>query len=280
MNNEADILKKSEKLRKFMGEDNSSPVDVFTLVLNIDKLSLVLHPLGENISGICVKSDNSNLIIINSDMSLGRQKFSLAHELYHLYFDKDTNKSISFKNFNNKDTIEKEANQFASYFLIPSLSLSTKIDEIYKESGRNSLAIDDIIELEQYFGVSHLAMLYRLKQENYINQEQLDYMNGGIINKAAKLGYDTSLYYPSSENKKRMVYGHYIKNTDKLLEKNLISFGKYEEYLLDANRDDIVYGLEDEEDITIDWTFIFRYRLYKCFPLGQWPKLTRNAISQ
>ena len=38
----------------------------------------------------------------------------------------------------------------------------------------------------------------------------------------------------------------------KLLEKEIISQGKYESLLLDAFRDDIVYGIDGEEEIPLD----------------------------
>ena len=76
-------------------------------------------------------------------------------------------------------------------------------------------------------------------------------MQSGIISKAARLGYDTSLYYPSSEEKKIHCYGYYINRAENLLEEDLISIGKYEEMLLDAFRDDIVYG-EDGDEYVLD----------------------------
>lgn len=54
------------------------------------------------------------------------------------------------------------------------------------------------------------------------------------------------------ESKKEMVLGHYIKSTEQLLENNRISQGKYEELLLDAFRYDIVYGLDEEGELSFD----------------------------
>lgn len=80
---------KASQIRKKLGEDESSSIDIFALSQTIDSLTLMFYPLGKNISGACFKNSNSSIIAINSDMSLGRQRFSLAHELYHLFFDKD-----------------------------------------------------------------------------------------------------------------------------------------------------------------------------------------------
>ena len=46
--------------------------------------------------------------------------------------------------------------------------------------------------------------------------------------------------------------GQYIRLADKLYREEIISTGKYEEILLDAFRDDLVYGGAEEEDEVVD----------------------------
>ena len=69
------------KLRKSFGEDAASPIDIFSLIASNDKITLVFYPFNENISGVCIKNDLVKLIAINSKMSEGRQRFTIAHEL-------------------------------------------------------------------------------------------------------------------------------------------------------------------------------------------------------
>ena len=247
-----DLSNKASNLRKRLGEDGETPVDVFKLVQKIDNFTLVFYPLGSNISGVSYKGETSNVIAINSDMSIGRQRFSLAHELYHLYFDDSTVNAVSPIMIGSNDENEKKADQFASYFLIPSSSLYDMIEDIKENGNKECLTLEDVIRIEQYYGVSHKAMLYRLLNEGYLKSEQIKGMEVGIIETAAKLGYDISLYRSLPENKKCIVLGHYIASSEKLLEEELISQGKYESLLLDAFRDDIVYGIAGEEDITLD----------------------------
>ena len=38
---------------------------------------------------ISISKPEKNFILINSDHSIGRQNFSICHELYHLYKDED-----------------------------------------------------------------------------------------------------------------------------------------------------------------------------------------------
>lgn len=247
-----DLSNKAAKLRKNLGENRESPVDIFKLVQKIDNVTLVFYPLGTNISGVCYKGETSNVIAVNSDMSIGRQRFSLAHELYHLYFDDSTVSTVSPIIIGSGDENEKKADQFASYFLIPSSSLYDMVEDIKVNKNRKYLTVEDIIKIEQYYGVSHKAMIYRLLNEGYLKNEQIKDMEGSIIESASKLGYDITLYRPSPENKKSIVLGSYITLSEKLLEKELISQGKYECLLLDAFRDDIVYGIDGKEEIPLD----------------------------
>ena len=83
--NEIDSM--AVNLRKELGEDSMSPVDIFTIAKTMPELTTVLYPLGNNISGMCIKGNGASLIAINSGMSLGRQRFSMAHEFYHLHYD-------------------------------------------------------------------------------------------------------------------------------------------------------------------------------------------------
>ncbi len=252
MINKMDLNNKASNLRKKLGEDSDSPVDIFKLVQKIDNFTLIFCSLGKNISGVCYKGKSSNVIAVNSKMSVGRQRFSLAHELYHLYFDDSTINSVSPVLIGSGDENEKKADQFASYFLIPPSSLYAVVEDIKIKKSKMYLTVEDVIKMEQYYGVSHKAMLYRLLNEGYLQNEQVKGMEVGVIETAAKLGYDTTLYRLSAENKKGIVLGHYITAAEKLLEIERISQGKYEGLLLDAFRDDIVYGIDGEEEMPLD----------------------------
>ena len=138
--------------------------------------------------------------------------------------------------------IEKSADQFASYFLMP---LGNEV--IYKIE--EEISFNKIIELEQYYKVSHQAMLYRLLGEGLISSEQLEnYKNRKVVYAAASLGFDTALYKPSLEEKAYKTFGYYIKQAQRLLENEKISDGKYEQLLLEAFRSDLVYGEDQEEE--------------------------------
>lgn len=239
-----DLDAKAQELREKLGEDANSPVDIFSIVKQIDGLTLVFYPLGENISGMCVKDCEIKLIAINSTMSYGRQRFSLAHELYHLYSDDESGFNVCSKELNPKSENEKCADQFASYFLAPYKSLRSAVKKI---AGDSPLSVQHVIALEQYFGMSRMAMFWRLVSEGYLRSDELDEYRSDVSLSAKQLGYDDKLYKPTSVESQKRTYGHYLKQVDELRQKDLVSQGKIEELLLDAFRDDIVFGSDDDD---------------------------------
>lgn len=244
-----DLNSKAEELRKKLGEDASSPIDIFKIVTQINQLTIVQYPLGANISGICIKDSVIKFIAVNSQMSYGRQRYSLAHELYHLYYDTSKAFNVCAKKFDVKPENEKCADIFASFFLAPYTALKSKISELAPD---NELSLNIIITLEQYFGMSHNALLWRLKNEEYITTKDMSKYSSNIIQSATSLGFDTKLYKPTELENQKRTYGYYIRQVEQLKDKGLVSEGKLEELLLDAYRDDIVYGENSESGEEID----------------------------
>jgi Zn-dependent peptidase ImmA (M78 family) len=245
----ADLMTKAERLRKQLGEDNHSPIDIFSLALGIEKLTIVYYPLGNTLSGMCIKgTDGRCTIALNSSMTLGRQRFSLAHEFYHLYYD-DNMKSICSKSIGIGSELEKRADAFAAYFLMPRAALADKADSFLIRNGGN-LTLPDIIRIEQYFGVSHQTALYQLCNCGYITRQELSrLLNISVKRQAEAMGFSSDLYRPLPEDKQYCTYGHYINQAAQLLNLDVVSYGKYEEFLLAAFRDDLVYGIEKGGEI-------------------------------
>jgi hypothetical protein len=70
-----------------------------------------------------------------------------------------------------------------------------------------------VIEAEQFFQISHKAMLLRLFTEGYISKGKFkESQKIGVTREAIKLGYSGELYTPSSENK-----SYFLMNLDLIL---------------------------------------------------------------
>ena len=238
-----DLNTKAQELRELFGEDVNSPVDIFSLAHQIEGLTIVYYPWGENIRGMCVRDDIVKLIAINSTMSYGRQRFSLAHEFYHLHFDDLSGYNVCAKKFDPKSEAEKKADQFASYFLAPYKSLRAMVKRISETA---PLSLQNVIALEQYFGMSHQAMLWRLVSEGYLTKVDVDEYGFGVVSAAKSLGYDDKLYKPTPVESQKRTYGYYLKQVEELRRKDMVSPGKIDELLLDAFREDIAFGDDSE----------------------------------
>lgn len=234
-------------LRKEFGEDAISPIDIFSLIQNNDDLTMVFYPMSSRISGICIRDGKNKIVGVNSTSTYGRQRFTVAHELYHLYFHGDFENIVCLIDLEmNKSSKEKEADMFASYFLAPHGALVYFIKNKLGK-GKRELEIEDVVRIEQHFGMSRQAVLWRLINDGYLSPEKADTMKTGIIVSARKLGYDDKLYTPTPEDKQYATFGKYVRLAEKLKAKKLVSTGKYEELLLDGFRPDIVYGVDMEE---------------------------------
>lgn len=67
----------------------SEPIEVKTLLRKL-QISIMYRPLSSTSFGISCKSpSNKMFMLINSNSTRGRQHFTIAHELYHLYFDEN-----------------------------------------------------------------------------------------------------------------------------------------------------------------------------------------------
>lgn len=234
------------KTRREWGEDGYAPIDIFAIVnrLRDDKITVLKYPLSNRISGMCTKVDDDIVICVNSTTSYGRQRFTLAHELYHaLYEDFDGQVICNVTISDEQTDSEREADMFASYLLMPYDALFQ-----FSENYGEEWSLRKVIDAEQFFQVSHMAILYRLETERFISHEEaLEYKDVTISREAALLGYGKELYQPSPENKKYFTTGEYIRKIENLAKEELISEGKKEELLLDGYRADIVYNLDEEE---------------------------------
>ena len=69
------------------GLSSSEPVSLKSLLLKLNVLT-VFRPLSENFSGMCLKDKSGHrFMLINSNHPRGRQNFTIAHELYHLFIE-------------------------------------------------------------------------------------------------------------------------------------------------------------------------------------------------
>lgn len=230
------------ELRRDWDMNPYSPIDVFAIVLSkLKELTVLFYPMSEYTSGMAVKETNglglNNIIIgINSNMSKGRQRFTLAHELYHLLYEDGGELIICERS--NITASEKEADTFASYLLMPYVALERYV----RSNNIETWTLDDVIAVEQFFQLSHHAMLYRLLDQGFITEEQKEEFSRVYIGQEAKIrGYADDLYTPSDSHIRYYTLGNYLRLINNANFSDKISKGKSDELLLDGFRGDLVY---------------------------------------
>ena len=111
--------------------------------------------------------DGGKVIVVNTwdRISVERRIFSVAHELGHIlmHFGNVQNDLIT-----EDSKEEKEANTFASYFLMPDSDFISAWNK-----SANCDFVDRVIRVKQIFRVSYQVVLYRLSE--YIRKNNIDF---------------------------------------------------------------------------------------------------------
>ena len=205
---------------------NDQPFHAKTILRKLNILT-VYRPLSENLHGLCLKSkDGKCFMLINSNRSRGRQHFTIAHELYHLFYDDNLIPHID-EDGNERSISEQNANAFASALLLPSNAVRQMIP--VNELKSKNLSLATILKIEQFFSVSRQALLNRLQKLGLINKELCDvYRELPVKLSAREYGYDSSLYDSGNEN---LIIGDFGEKARLLFEKEMISEGHYHELM-------------------------------------------------
>ncbi|MBS3742339.1 MAG: ImmA/IrrE family metallo-endopeptidase [Candidatus Cloacimonetes bacterium] len=234
------INKEITVFRRKLGLNNIVVEEATLLnILQNDKYYIFYDLFGrDSFSGAAYKEGEIKFIIINSSQSKGRQNFTLAHELGHIILHDKNIFDLTQENVK----LEKEADFFATNFLMPEHLLKMEIGDFKKISKM------DILMVSQRFRVSFEAALYRLlsiygkrnmpadygkiKVVDVIsefNNKNKDNYDKEARNLASSLKIDESLYYPDE----KMHYPNNIikERSIRKYKNGKISFGKLLEFI-------------------------------------------------
>ena len=186
--------------RKFRIANGFSQTEAINLKSLLRKLNIitVFKPLSDSFYGMSLLAPSGlKFILINSNNPKGRQHFSISHELYHLFLDKNPIPHIC-QDLDKKNTSEKNADMFAAALLMPEDGLFEFIST--EEIKAKSIHLSTIIKIEQYFSVSRQALLYRLENCKLITPSaHKAFLKYPVIETAKQYGYDTALYRAGNE---------------------------------------------------------------------------------
>jgi len=155
----------------------AGPIDVVYLAkaLNIE---IRLRDFAKDMSGFAYQKGGEKVIGVNASDSPLRQRFTIAHELGHIYLDPrddlnvDKNFVLKYRNGLSSQGIdlkEMEANYFAAELLMPEDLLKEDIEAYKKEYGGFDFEDDELVRLlAGKYRVSGHAMSVRLASLHYL----------------------------------------------------------------------------------------------------------------
>jgi Zn-dependent peptidase ImmA (M78 family) len=218
--------------------------DVYRAIVSL-RIACVKRPLESKISGATFRTDKVKIILVNSSKSLGHQNFTIAHELYHCLHDTELiNRACQVEMFDRISEGEKIAELFAVHLLMPEDGIFHHLRLRGKVGSRLNLA--DVINLEQFFGVSRKAMCWRLEELKLISRQESEQYSTNVVARAKLLGKNTSLY---KETKETVIISDYAEKAKEALEKGLITESRYREILADADLLDVLESEVEEADV-------------------------------
>lgn len=214
------------KFRKLNGYSSTEPIDFKNLFYRLDILA-AFFPLSDDFSGMSIKSDDNRFMLINSNHSIGRQNFTICHELYHLYFDPDFEPhKCQTGLFPKRGGSELLADQFASFLILPEEGILSMIPE--SELNVDEIKLITLLKIEQTYQCSRKALLTRLLKMKQISQVYFDLHSKNIKQNAIFYGFERALYSSTVDKK---ILGPYGALASQLLNNEKISQGHYRELM-------------------------------------------------
>jgi Zn-dependent peptidase ImmA (M78 family) len=263
-----------ERRRLNLGE---APLADITEILESQGLRIASVPLPDDVSGLMIQEPGVGIFIAtNVDHSHLRQRFSFTHEYAHVLLDRKATGSIISRGSNREELSEMRANAFAAVFLMPdegvrryvqamgkgkpSRSVVDVFDEIdvmrvqrRSKPRAQEIQIYDLVLVANRFGVSTIAVLFRLQNLGLLNNDQLellrDEIDSGLDKEAAKLmGLDTETCAPV-----RLDFKHrFVRLAIEAYRRELISEAKLRELarLVDVSPESVLWLIRTTKKMT------------------------------
>jgi Zn-dependent peptidase ImmA (M78 family) len=174
----------------------------------------------DELSGFSTYFEEQFIVYLNSNFTLGHERYTGAHELYHLIYNADILKKDKILLDDEKHKAEDmKANVFASEFLMPEDYVKEVFYKIVNVD-KDSILPRHIVRMHNYFKVSYKSMLKRLIQLDLCSinkyEELVDICSLENMEKLQSLtkreGYSIELIIPSKETYVPTEYIEFVKS--------------------------------------------------------------------
>ncbi len=240
-----ELEKKVSHFRQENGYTETESIQLPGLLLKLNVITL-FKPLSPSLAGMAIKAGEERFMLINQEHILGKQHFTIGHELYHLFVQENFTSQRCITGLFDKhtDPEEQKADIFSAILLMPRTGIIGLIPE--KELFKKGLiSVETLFKIQHYYNVSMKAVIHRLYQLDIVDKSYFDTYATGIKNKAKILGYSTALYERGNDEK---VIGDYGTLAKQLFETHKVSESHYLELMGAINVDPLAPPVEDEDE--------------------------------
>lgn len=213
---ESEIEMEAIGLRRQLQTGETGAIDMESLLLRNGIVTLFTD-LSHDFSSMCLRySKNISFLLVNSTLTAGERNLAIAHELYHLYVEREDEFRVHASNILNPATAaERHANTFAAHFIVPSAGMA----ELSKRMGANrkNLNAAHLITMCNCFQAPYRTILQRTERVLGLSKEKVEELKEtDPMETARELGLDARGFH-ASDTRERIV-GDYAARAQSLFE--------------------------------------------------------------
>lgn len=157
---DSDVEKRTVEIRQEWSLGFAPIIDVIKL-LEEHNIKILEVDAPEGFSGMSLLADDMAIIVLNKNINIVRKRLTALHELAHLIF--------TFPEDMNEQETERLCLSFAGAFLLPKEKFINELGE-----NRTSLILEELISLENYYGISVQAIMWRALNIGIVSESKFN----------------------------------------------------------------------------------------------------------
>jgi len=152
--------KRAREARAALGLDPAAPLPcLLTVVEEAAGVPVVVCAMPDGVAGACYRGGAGAVLWVNGRQWTPRQRFTLAHELGHVWCGHDGTlevDSIATLSGVTSNPNEIQANAFAAELLVPRAGMERVVD--------GPPTLDEVVIIAAHYGVSAIVVVHRIAQ--------------------------------------------------------------------------------------------------------------------
>jgi len=222
----------AESLRHRLGLEPTIKANPFDVAQSLD-IDVILAPFGHDnsVEGVYLRDAGRPTIFINSSRYRRPATFTCAHELGHhhlLHPDDDRDfidtKAELYDRQRHQDDIEREANIFATEFLMP----EEGVRQVISGTSDPEVATGRITRA---FGTSPITAAIRLREIEFIDQAGLTALTSVLENERDRFRAEQAIPYDKVLSRELRLPSRFRRDIDRLFRANVITSDRRDELL-------------------------------------------------